>query len=248
MVCITFFTIEYCSRFLLAPRHYGLEEDPEDAIETYSEPFCSVIIKSRLRFTFSFLNAIDLIAILPFYIELLLGGEGGALSFVRIIRLARVFRLFKLGKYSEGLQMLGKTMTESFSSLAMICSMLAIYLILISTLMHYLERGTFCSAENDFCNGTADGMGWFAAPHEYFGSFFEHGTCSSPNWCRDESFFQNIFISNCEPLCPTRVVNPCNLDLFRSMHLAGWIFSANEKLHSASPKSWPARVFESSVS
>lgn len=199
VVCISFFTFEYGTRFLLAPRHYGLEDDPQEAIKSYLEPFWSAVVKSRLRFIVSFLNGIDMVAILPFFIELILGGEGGALSFVRIIRLARVFRLFKLGKYSEGLQVLGKTMKESFSSLAMICSMLTIYLVLISTLMHYVERGTFCSEENDFCDGTAGfGTGWYASPHEYFGSFFEHGTCASSNWCRDSSFFQNIFVSNCE--------------------------------------------------
>lgn len=49
------------------------------------------------------LNLVDLIAIIPFWVELLLD-TGSPLGFVRVLRLARVFRIFKLGKYNEGMR------------------------------------------------------------------------------------------------------------------------------------------------
>lgn len=49
----------------------------------------------------AFLNIIDLVAIVPFYIELMVGGggTGGSSAVFRVIRLVRVFRVFKISRY-----------------------------------------------------------------------------------------------------------------------------------------------------
>lgn len=60
-------------------------------IKKYSNP-----VTGRLRYIFSRGSMIDLLAILPFYLPLMLGMD---LRFVRILRLLRFFRFFKLGRY-----------------------------------------------------------------------------------------------------------------------------------------------------
>ena len=64
---------------------------------------------ARLRFMVGVLNIIDLIAIAPFYVELLVRAANpdratGVPNWLRVFRLVRVVRLLKLSKYSEGLQ------------------------------------------------------------------------------------------------------------------------------------------------
>jgi hypothetical protein len=57
------------------------------------------------------MNLVDLLAIVPFYIEeivkLLTPGAGaGGLAVFRILRMARVFRIFKLGKHNSMMAMI----------------------------------------------------------------------------------------------------------------------------------------------
>ena len=47
-------------------------------------------------------NLIDLLAILPFYLSLLIPGMSSNTRVLRVLRLARVFRVLKMGKYSQG--------------------------------------------------------------------------------------------------------------------------------------------------
>eukprot|EP00284_Hemiselmis_tepida_P004337 CAMPEP_0174948432 /NCGR_PEP_ID=MMETSP1355-20121228/89026_1 /TAXON_ID=464990 /ORGANISM="Hemiselmis tepida, Strain CCMP443" /LENGTH=512 /DNA_ID=CAMNT_0016195943 /DNA_START=225 /DNA_END=1760 /DNA_ORIENTATION=- len=200
-VCIATFTFEYLARFLICPVEYGAGDDLALLAEA-----CAVLaqdggpswkehLRVRWRYVWQPLNLVDVVAIAPYYIDQALAGAGGDLQFVRVIRLARVFRLFKLGKYSGGLQILGRTMAKSSKDLLMMCGMLAIVIVLYSTFMYYFERGRFCGPSNGFCDGSAPlGTGWYANPFEYTLSHFEHEECGL-TWCRDLSDFQSIFIS-----------------------------------------------------
>ena len=71
-VCILVFTIEYLAR--LATCTHRLSPKPTVA-----------------NFMVEPMNLIDLVAILPFYIELILGGQLG-LSVLRMLRMTRIFR------------------------------------------------------------------------------------------------------------------------------------------------------------
>lgn len=55
-------------------------------------------IVGRIKFLFTPMALMDLLAILPFYLPLLITFD---LRFIRLIRLLRIFRLFKLGRYSS---------------------------------------------------------------------------------------------------------------------------------------------------
>lgn len=96
-LCIAWFTVEFVLRFLCA--------------------------RDRCRFLRSVANIIDLLAILPFYITLLVeslcGGESSQElenvgRIVQVLRLLRALRMLKLGRHSTGTFSLGSESSHSF--------------------------------------------------------------------------------------------------------------------------------------
>ena len=85
LISIIVFTAEYLIRVWIATEHPG-----------YSHP-----LWGRLRYIFSPLALIDLVAILPFYLPFL-GID------LRSVRLLRLLRIFKLARYSSALQTIGR--------------------------------------------------------------------------------------------------------------------------------------------
>lgn len=113
VVCIAWFTFEYVVRLLTSP--------------------------NKWRFFISLLNIIDLVAVLPYLIIILLRGHSTPYAVIRIVRLVRVFRIFKLSRHYLGLQILGKTLTASASDLGMMGIFLCFGLILFSSGVYYAE-------------------------------------------------------------------------------------------------------------
>jgi hypothetical protein len=119
-VCITIFTIEYIPRILTvssAMDSSGIVSSISDTVGYMCQP----------------MNVIDLAAIVPFYIELIMGGGGGGLAVLRVLRLARVFRIFKMGKYNQGLVMILLVAERS----AMAITLLLFFMGLIVVLFRY---------------------------------------------------------------------------------------------------------------
>ncbi len=56
------------------------------------------------RFVRHPLNMIDVVAVLPSYLEWADMEAGGGFAVLRILRLARVFRIFKIAKFNADLQ------------------------------------------------------------------------------------------------------------------------------------------------
>uniref|UniRef100_A0A8R1DS28 BTB domain-containing protein n=1 Tax=Caenorhabditis japonica TaxID=281687 RepID=A0A8R1DS28_CAEJA len=122
--CIVWFTMEYGLKMLVSAE--------------------------RSRTFRQLLNIIDLLAILPFIIEMLLLIFGisteqlrdlkGAFLVIRILRVLRVIRVLKLGRYSSGLQMFGKTLKASFRQLGMMAMVVMTGVIFFSTLVYFLEK------------------------------------------------------------------------------------------------------------
>ncbi|KAM3724466.1 putative voltage-gated potassium channel [Dirofilaria immitis] len=124
LICIIWFIFEYVLKMLIS----------YDRIKTF----------------FQLLNIIDLLAILPFIIEISLRLFGFntenirdlkfAFLVIRVLRVLRVIRILKLGRYSIGLQMFGRTLKASSRQLSMMAMVVFTGVIFFSTLVYFIEK------------------------------------------------------------------------------------------------------------
>jgi hypothetical protein len=125
-LCTLVFSVEYAIRFYAAP----------------------VGGMSRLKFCTRLLNVFDLLAIVPWYVELLLkvlrleASQG--LNILRLVRVARVLRLFKLSRYSTWLQLVGEGMSRSIRPVMILMSFFLLSALISASLMYYLEKPEDC--------------------------------------------------------------------------------------------------------
>lgn len=97
-------------------------------------------IKGRIRFAATPLALVDLMAILPFYLEIIMLIRALDLRFIRALRLFRLFRLFKMGRYSEALKTLGNVLKQKKEELFITVFAILILLITASSLMYFVEK------------------------------------------------------------------------------------------------------------
>ncbi|PSO84547.1 MAG: potassium channel protein [Cyanobacteria bacterium QS_7_48_42] len=90
----------------------------------------------RLRFMLTPFALVDLIAIVPFYLPLLLPD----LRFFRSLRLLRFFRLLKMGRHSESFQTIGKVLIIKQKDLIVSLFVLFVSLLFSSSLMYFAEH------------------------------------------------------------------------------------------------------------
>lgn len=103
------------------------------AIEKYKHP-----VWGRLRYMVSLEAIIDLLAIIPFYLPILLNNADGRM--IRILRLFRLFRLFKLGRYSMAFGLVTDVIKKRKEELFVTLTLLLILLVFASTFMYYIEN------------------------------------------------------------------------------------------------------------
>jgi hypothetical protein len=111
---------------------------------------------------FRFLNVIDFISVMPFYADIIFDILGfsfqnsAAFTVFRAVRLVRVVRVFKVSRYTQGLNMIISSLNKSASTLFSITVLLAIVVIMFSSIEYYLERGTWDSDNREWIreNGT----------------------------------------------------------------------------------------------
>ncbi|OCT77103.1 potassium voltage-gated channel subfamily V member 1 [Xenopus laevis] len=132
-VCITWFTLELALRFLC--------------------------VRDKCRFLRSVVNIIDMVAILPFYITLIvenLYGESTELEnvgrIVQSLRLLRSLRMLKLGRHSTGLKSLGMTIAQCYEEVGLLLLFLSVGISIFSALEYAVEHNvpdtTFTSVPN----------------------------------------------------------------------------------------------------
>lgn len=92
--------------------------------------------QARKKYVFSFMAIIDLLAILPFYLPMILPFD---LRFLRIIRLTRFLRIFKLNRYSKALGLIGKIIKEKKEELLATIFIMLFIIMISSTLIYYME-------------------------------------------------------------------------------------------------------------
>nr|ADI22013.1 Kef-type K+ transport systems, predicted NAD-binding component [uncultured myxobacterium HF0200_01L06] len=117
---VTIFGAEYLLRIWCSV------EDPR-----YARP-----ILGRIRFVFTPLALIDLIAILPMLLPL----AGADLRSVRALRLLRMLRVFKFSRYSRGVYVMLDVLRERREELVAVLGMLATLLIVSATVVYFAER------------------------------------------------------------------------------------------------------------
>ena len=117
VITVIVFTLEYILRIWTADLLYPDAKHP------------------RLKYCFSFMAIIDLLAILPFYLPFF----SADLRFLRMMRLFRLFRLlrvFKLGRYFEALHVIVKVIRSSGPQLVM-SVVICFFVMLFSAIIMY---------------------------------------------------------------------------------------------------------------
>lgn len=114
-----FFTIEYLIRIWICT------VNPK-----YNHP-----IYGRLRYVITPLALIDVVAILPFYLQVLFP----SLEFIKFTLLLRLFRLFKISRYSESLRTIFKVIAAKKEELIATLLVVIFVLVFVSSLMFLVE-------------------------------------------------------------------------------------------------------------
>ncbi|XP_005987704.1 potassium voltage-gated channel subfamily D member 3 isoform X3 [Latimeria chalumnae] len=117
--CVMIFTVEYLLRLFAAP--------------------------SRYRFIRSVMSIIDVVAIMPYYIGLVMTDNEDVSGAFVTLRVFRVFRIFKFSRHSQGLRILGYTLKSCASELGFLLFSLTMAIIIFATVMFYAEKGSTAS-------------------------------------------------------------------------------------------------------
>ena len=121
IVSVVIFTVEYLLRIWTADLLY-----PE-----------SGFFGSRIKYMLSPLAMIDMMAILPFYLPMILPVD---LISIRAVRLVRLLRMFKLNRYSEALASIAKVFEHKAREICASLFFVLILLVVASLLIYYAEH------------------------------------------------------------------------------------------------------------
>ncbi|MFQ5754431.1 MAG: ion transporter, partial [bacterium] len=121
VISVVVFTLEYVLRLWTC---------------TSKKEFSKSVV-GRIRFALTPIVLIDLMAILPFYLPMLIKLD---LRFLRALRLFRLFRMFKLARYSESMQTLGYVFREKKEELIITIFAVLLLLVFTSSLMYFIEN------------------------------------------------------------------------------------------------------------
>jgi len=94
-----------------------------------------------VRYAVSFFGIVDLLAILPTYLSLLIFGSR-YLAVVRVLRVLRIFRVLKLGHHTKEATVLKKALYASRRKILVFLFVVLTTVVIIGSLMHLIERGT----------------------------------------------------------------------------------------------------------
>ncbi len=113
-------------------------------------------VKARLKYIFSFMAIIDLLAILPFYIPFIIPVD---LRVLRALRIIRLLRIFKVNRYTSALSTIAEVLKRKKSQL--ISSILVVFLLMIvsSVLMYNIEN----TAQPDTFKNAFSALWWAVA-------------------------------------------------------------------------------------
>jgi voltage-gated potassium channel len=119
-VSVIIFTIEYLLRLWTVTLKPGFEKP----------------VLGRLKYVFTAFSIIDLLAIVPFYLPMLIKVD---LRFLRALRLLRLFRLLKLERYTQGIQIMSKVAKKSIPELIVTCFLLSFAVLISASVVYFFE-------------------------------------------------------------------------------------------------------------
>jgi len=122
MFSVVVFTVEYLVRIWTCVE-----------AESFSKPFLG-----RIKYFFTPMAMIDILAVLPFYIVLL----GVDLRMLRVLRLFRLLRVAKAGRYFKAMHMIRNVFRSRKEELIISMLLILMILILSSSVMYYVENDT----------------------------------------------------------------------------------------------------------
>ncbi|XP_045164640.2 potassium voltage-gated channel subfamily A member 1-like [Mercenaria mercenaria] len=132
--CITWFVFEIVVRFIVCP--------------------------SKIKFLKNIVNWIDLLSIAPYFVFLVVFFITNSCQnnsrFLSVLRVLRVARIFKLSRFSDGLQILAKTMQVSLRELSMFVLFLSIAVVIFAGAIFYAEA----QSEESFFTSIPDAFWW----------------------------------------------------------------------------------------
>jgi voltage-gated potassium channel len=121
IISVSIFSVEYLLRLWIAPL------DPK-----YSRPFAG-----RVKYAFSAMALIDLLAILPAILPFFFAID---LRVVRVLRIFRLFRLFKMTRYVQSLDRLDDVVRNKKEELIVTTVVITTMLLFSSSLMYLVEN------------------------------------------------------------------------------------------------------------
>lgn len=113
-------------------------------------------IKSRLKYIFSFMAIIDLLAIIPFYLPFITKID---LRSLRALRLFRMVRIFKLNRYTTALNSVLIVLNKKKEQLISSMFVVIILMIISSILMYFCEH----EAQPEIFDNAFSGLWWAIA-------------------------------------------------------------------------------------
>lgn len=139
-ISVIIFTIEYILRVWTS-----------DYIYTDLSP-----LKARIKYIFSFMAIIDLLAILPFYMPMLIAID---LRVLRALRIVRLLRIFKINRYTDALSSIGRVLKNRRNELLSSIMVVFILMIISAVLMYNLEN----AAQPDVFSNAFAALWWSVA-------------------------------------------------------------------------------------
>ena len=121
IVSVVIFTIEYILRFWTA-----------DLIDAEKPAYVV-----RIKYIFSFMAVVDLLAIIPFYLPMIIKID---LRVLRMLRIVRLFRIFKINRYTTALNTIAKVFRNKASQLISSMAIVLMLMLMASVIMYNVEH------------------------------------------------------------------------------------------------------------
>ena len=141
VVSVVVFLIETYPQYHLDPPHELW------AIETACIAFFTfeLVLRAgsspcKLEYFRESFTIIDILSILPYYINLIGVGDPGGLFVIRVLRLMRIFRVFRFSKYNEALSVVFGSLKKSTEGLYLLLFLILLSTVVFASAMYFAER------------------------------------------------------------------------------------------------------------